>query len=140
MKYYRLQCLFHMPQLRMLDGVEITNEEKVKGENLHGYDLQDREIIFKSLLPEEKFVDRRISTIDDVVQESDSDGDYPNTNHSRIDENSNTNHQVSESPHDSKHSVNTKMANSMARQYVGEMISRVDFTNKEAPKFIQDNT
>jgi len=45
----------------MIDGVEITNEEKVKGENLHGFDLQDREIIFKSLLPEEKFVDRRIS-------------------------------------------------------------------------------
>jgi hypothetical protein len=31
--------LFHMPQLRMLDGVEITGEEKVKAENLHGYDF-----------------------------------------------------------------------------------------------------
>lgn len=38
-KFYRFQCLFRMPQLRMLDGVEITNEEKVKAENLHGYDL-----------------------------------------------------------------------------------------------------
>jgi protein phosphatase 1 regulatory subunit 7 len=72
-KFYRFQSLFHMPQLRMLDGVEITNEEKVKAENLHGYDLQDREIIFKSLLPEEKFVDRRITTIEDVPGESDSD-------------------------------------------------------------------
>ena len=27
----KLQCLFHMPHLRMLDGVEITSEEKVKG-------------------------------------------------------------------------------------------------------------
>ena len=44
----------------MLDGVEISSEEKVKAENLHGYDLQDREIIFKSILPDEKFVDRRI--------------------------------------------------------------------------------
>lgn len=60
----------------MLDGVEITNEEKVKAENLHGYDLQDREIIFKSLLPEEKFVDRRITTIEDVPPESDSDQDF----------------------------------------------------------------
>ena len=76
-KHYRLQCLFHMPQLRMQDGVEITNEEKVKAENLHGYDLQDREIIFKSLLPEEKFVDRRISSIDEVAPESDSDEDQP---------------------------------------------------------------
>jgi hypothetical protein len=57
----------------MMDGVEISNEEKVKGENLHGYDLQDREIIFKSLLPEEKFVDRRINSIEDVALESDSD-------------------------------------------------------------------
>ena len=57
----------------MLDGVEITSEEKVKAENLHGYDLQDREIIFKSLLPEEKFIDRRIGSIEDVPQESDDD-------------------------------------------------------------------
>ena len=63
-----------MPQLRMLDGVEITSEEKVKAENLHGYDVQDREIIFKSMLPEEKFIDRRIATIEDVQIESDSDG------------------------------------------------------------------
>lgn len=58
----------------MLDGVEISSEEKVKAENLHGFDQQDREIIFKSLLPDEKFVDRRIGTIDDVPPESDSEG------------------------------------------------------------------
>ena len=57
----------------MLDGVEISSEEKVKAENLHGYDLQDREIIFKSLLPEEKFIDRRIACIEDVPPESDDD-------------------------------------------------------------------
>lgn len=62
-----------MPQLRMLDGVEITSEEKVKAENLHGYDLQSREIIFKTLLPEEKFVDRRITKIEEIAPESDSD-------------------------------------------------------------------
>ena len=33
-KFYRLQCLFHMPQLRMLDGVQITSEDKVKAENM----------------------------------------------------------------------------------------------------------
>mmetsp|Transcript_24025 Transcript_24025/g.36963 ORF Transcript_24025/g.36963 Transcript_24025/m.36963 type:complete len:82 (+) Transcript_24025:778-1023(+) len=62
-----------MPQLRMLDGVQISSEEKVKAENLHGYDLQDRDIIFKSLLPDEKFVDRRIASIDTLPNESDSD-------------------------------------------------------------------
>lgn len=60
----------------MLDGVEISNEEKVKAENLHGFDLQDREIIFKSLLPEEKFVDRRLFRVEDVQPESESDHDF----------------------------------------------------------------
>ena len=76
-KYFRLQCLFHMPQLRTIDGTEITAEEKVKAENLHGFDLQDREIIFKSLMAEEKFVDRRIATIEDVPPEADEDGEAP---------------------------------------------------------------
>ena len=61
----------------MLDGVEISGEEKVKAENFHGYDVQDKEIIFKSLLPDEKFVDRRINTIEDVYPESDSDQENP---------------------------------------------------------------
>jgi len=50
-KHYRLQVLFHIPQLRMLDGVEIIAEEKVKAESLHGVDRADRETIFTSLLP-----------------------------------------------------------------------------------------
>jgi hypothetical protein len=78
-KFYRLQCLFHMPQLRVLDGVECVSEEKVKAENLHGFDCQDREIIFKSLLPEEKFVDRRIGKIEEVLEESDSEHDQDQT-------------------------------------------------------------
>lgn len=68
-----------MPQLRVLDGVECISEEKVKAENLHGFDCQDREIIFKSLLPEEKFVDRRIAKIDEVPDESDSEADQDQT-------------------------------------------------------------
>lgn len=61
-------------------------EEKVKAENLHGIylflfffinknlglDLEDRKAIFKSLLPEEEFVDRRIKTYEDIDPESDS--------------------------------------------------------------------
>jgi len=41
-KHYRIQVLFHIPQLRMLDGVDIMAEEKVKAENLHGVDGNDR--------------------------------------------------------------------------------------------------
>ena len=65
--------MFHIPQLRSLDGVEVISEEKIKAENLHGLDLNDRELIFQSLLPEEKFVDRRIHVVEDIPLETDSD-------------------------------------------------------------------
>jgi hypothetical protein len=45
-KFYRLQVLYHIPQLRQLDGVSISAEEKIKAENLHGLDVADRELIF----------------------------------------------------------------------------------------------
>lgn len=69
-KHYRIQVLFHIPQLRMLDGVDIAAEEKVKAENLHGVDKNDKETIFTSLLPEEKFVDRRMAMIEELEVES----------------------------------------------------------------------
>lgn len=55
-----------------MDGVQISAEEKIKAENLHGLDFGDRELIFQTLLPEEKFVDRRINVVDDIPLESDS--------------------------------------------------------------------
>jgi len=54
----------------MLDGVDILSEEKVKAESLHGVDYADREIIFTNLLPQEKFIDRRISAIEMIEPES----------------------------------------------------------------------
>ena len=54
----------------MLDGVEIIAEEKVKAENLHGFDLNDRDKIFKAMLPQESFVDRRITAYEDIEEES----------------------------------------------------------------------
>lgn len=110
----------------MLDGVEITSEEKVKAENLHGYDLQDREIIFKSLLPDEKFVDRRIGTIDDVPPESDSERDL---------------NEVLSQGVNSSNMNSIKASNTMAKQYVGELISRVEFGAKgsNSPKFISSS-
>ena len=62
--------MYHIPQLRMLDGVDIIAEEKVKAENLHGVDRNDRETIFKSLLPQEKFIDRRMQIIEEIEVES----------------------------------------------------------------------
>jgi hypothetical protein len=72
-KHYRSQVLFHIPQLRMLDGVEIIAEEKVKSENLHGADVNDRQKIFAVMLPQENFVDRRINVYQDIEEESEED-------------------------------------------------------------------
>jgi hypothetical protein len=112
----------------MLDGVEISSEDKVKAENLHGYDLQDREIIFKSLLPDEKFVDRRIGCIEDVPQESESEAGHV--------KDSQGNEVMSQGILSS--GMTSANAN-MAKQYVGELISRVDFNVKglNSPQFIQ---
>ena len=54
----------------MLDGNDILSEEKVKAENLHGNDKNDKQIIFDTLLPQENFVDRRISVYEDIEEES----------------------------------------------------------------------
>ena len=70
-----MQVLFHIPQLRDLDGVKILAEEKIKAENLHGLDQNDKELIFQSLLPEEKYVDRRINVVDDIPLESESEAE-----------------------------------------------------------------
>lgn len=48
----------------------IQAEEKVKAENLHGVDVTDRETIFKAMLPQENFVDRRINVYEDIEVES----------------------------------------------------------------------
>ena len=65
-KHYRSQVLYHIPQLRELDGVLIIAEEKAKSGNLHGVDLQDRDQIFNALLPQEKFIDRRLNVFEDI--------------------------------------------------------------------------
>lgn len=61
--------------MRDLDGVKILAEEKIKAENLHGLDQNDKELIFQSLLPEEKYVDRRINVVDDIPLESESEAE-----------------------------------------------------------------
>jgi hypothetical protein len=137
-----------MPQLRVLDGVECLSEEKVKSENLHGFDCQDREIIFKSLLPEEKFVDRRIGQIEDVANESDSDIDVGNntfasgTGAQRVI----SQKEVSNQSNYNSGSVNSSrvLQSNLAKQYVGELISRVDFQagkdNENQPTFVQNTS
>ena len=80
-----------------------------KSENLHGVDLKDREQIFKAMLPQENFVDRRIATYEDIEEESEDDMVVE-----------------AESVEASKNDGGNSMENdSMARQYVGELINRI---------------
>eukprot|EP00357_Protocruzia_adherens_P036799 CAMPEP_0115043374 /NCGR_PEP_ID=MMETSP0216-20121206/46831_1 /TAXON_ID=223996 /ORGANISM="Protocruzia adherens, Strain Boccale" /LENGTH=254 /DNA_ID=CAMNT_0002425683 /DNA_START=245 /DNA_END=1009 /DNA_ORIENTATION=+ len=74
-KYYRMQILFKAPHIRLLDGQPATAEEKVKAENLFGLEVEERGKIFKALLPEEEFFDRRILRGDEVDIDSDSDAE-----------------------------------------------------------------
>jgi hypothetical protein len=61
----------------MLDGCEVLAEDKAKAENLHGVDFNDRETIFKTLLPQEAFVDRRVYTFEMLENESDDEDGAP---------------------------------------------------------------
>ena len=54
----------------MIDGVEITSEEKIRAECLHGVDFNDKQTIFTNLLTQEQYVDRRISKIEMIEPES----------------------------------------------------------------------
>ena len=101
----------------MLDGVEIMAEEKVRAESLHGVDRSDRETIFTSLLPQEKFVDRRMNMIEDLEVESEDPDSEPEG--SGISAN-----QV----HITSLINSSQISNgSIARKYVGELIQRVEY-------------
>lgn len=127
-KHYRLQTLFHIPQLRQLDGMLISAEEKVKAENLHGVDTQDRETIFKAMLPQENFVDRRINVYEDIEVESEDNDDGPFAQSSR------NRAQHSSSIANSSQIQGSTSINSVARAYVGELIQSVNYVNGQ-PEF-----
>ena len=71
-KFYRFQILYYIPELRRLDGQEVTHFEKVHADNLFGADLENKKEIFKAYLPEEEFVDRRLFLSEQIDPESDS--------------------------------------------------------------------
>ncbi len=47
----------------------------MKAENLYGLDLEDRRRIFKEVLPEEEFIDRRINIAELIEPETESDNE-----------------------------------------------------------------
>ena len=112
-KHYRSQVLFHIPQLRSLDGQVIAAEEKIKAENLHGVDLNDREKIFNAQLPQEKFIDRRLFVFEDIEPESEdsvSDDERPQAMDAIANQTASTDRE----------------RDGVARQYVGELFSGID--------------
>lgn len=103
----------------MLDGVIITAEDKIKAENLHGLDMADRELIFQTLLPEEKFIDRRVNVVDDIPLESDSEPEQISFIEQRYDpitgmasrEMSSHNGRGNQITHSGTHSVHSRISN-----------------------------
>lgn len=63
---YRSQVLYRIPSLRLLDKEPVSAEEKVKAEVVYGADVENRVAIFKNLLPDEDFVDRRLVTRESI--------------------------------------------------------------------------
>jgi Leucine-rich repeat (LRR) protein len=74
-KFYRYQILYYIPELRKLDGREVSHYEKVKADILFGADLENKKEIFNAYLPEEQFVDRRLFLKEQIDPESDSEGE-----------------------------------------------------------------
>lgn len=67
--------MYKLPGLRILDGVSTTPDEFVKAENLYGMDLEDRRRIFKEVLPDEEFIDRRINIAELIEYETESENE-----------------------------------------------------------------
>jgi Leucine-rich repeat (LRR) protein len=55
-EFYRRRVLVRLPRLTLLDGAIVSAEEKVKAENLHGADQENRKAVFHTYLPEEEFI------------------------------------------------------------------------------------
>lgn len=70
--------MFYLPQLRNLDGQEVTYFEKCKADILFGADVENRKDIFRNFLPEENFIDRRLFVSEQIDPESDSDDELNN--------------------------------------------------------------
>lgn len=67
--------MFYLPQLRSLDGQDVSHFEKVKADILFGADLENKKEIFKNFLADEQYIDRRLFVAEQIDPESDSDED-----------------------------------------------------------------
>jgi len=65
---YRYQMLYRLGTLRWLDDAAALAEEKVKAAVIYGLEVQEKEQIFKAVLPRETFQDRRHVTAEDIEE------------------------------------------------------------------------
>ena len=76
--FFSIQLISHLPQLKILDGQDITHFEKVKADIVFGDDLENKKEIFCQYLPSEDWVDRRLFFEEQIDPESDSDEEVEN--------------------------------------------------------------
>lgn len=79
--------MFYLPQLRTLDGQEVTFYDKVKADILFGADQENKKEIFKTFLPEEQYIDRRLFVAEQIDPESDSEEDVEKFNNGELGKN-----------------------------------------------------
>ena len=60
--------LYRLGTLRWLDDAAALAEEKVKAAVIYGHEVQEKEQIFKAVLPRETFQDRRHVTAEDIEE------------------------------------------------------------------------
>jgi protein phosphatase 1 regulatory subunit 7 len=88
-RYYRAQILYRVPILRILDGVRVTPQEIVKAGNLYGEEVADCARVYRELLPEEEFIDRRVHVSEFIEEQSDSETDVLKESSKRMSKNRN---------------------------------------------------
>ena len=74
-KFYKLQIIYKIPSIRVLDGVPVTAKDLVKAEIFFGHDLQDKKELFNEIFEDEEFVDRRLVHSHMLDPESDEEAD-----------------------------------------------------------------
>lgn len=110
-KYYRLQVIYKLPMLGLLDGSPLSGDEVVKAESLYGLDVEEKYNIFKKNLAEEEFIDRRIHKSELIEAETDSDGE----NNNLVDEYNEEGHRTNSNSHKNSRGFNASKRSNFSK-------------------------
>lgn len=123
-KHYRLRVTFKLPQLRKLDSIIVTAEEKIKAENLYGLDVEDRKALFNQIFPGQIFTDRRLEKSEMLDIESESEEDDVMSERSKPDSKYVTRTLSKNSSRADIDPVAKSEILAFSKRYVGELIER----------------